>query len=403
MGDQYSTPVWIEQDGKEFALDRIPVSGPDSTYNEAFIQDLAFRHPSALPINEIDRAYEGLIPVCRELSTPAGPLDVLYVTPKGRLVVVEAKLWRNPEARRKVVGQILDYAKELARWDYVDLQREISRATKRKGNVLYEIVAERHPETNEASFVDAVTRNLRHGRMLLLILGDGIREGVGAIAEFLEDAGSLEFTFGLVELVLYRTPAMGMLVQPRVLAKTVIFKRSVVLLGDERLVMSDAKEESEEPDELSESEQFYLAFWPELLNELSLDDASQPLPRSVGKKGCIYFPMPPSGAQSWLTVYFSKKNQDAGVFLTFARGGLADMLYEQLYAEQDAINIELGLPVIWASSEAKHSVTASQKFPDLYASGNRDAIKAFFKDSINTFVNVFRRRLARILEEDAEL
>ncbi len=35
-------------------------------------------------------------------------------------MLVEAKLWRNPEARRKVIGQILDYAKELSRWNYED-------------------------------------------------------------------------------------------------------------------------------------------------------------------------------------------------------------------------------------------------------------------------------------------
>ena len=51
-----------------------------------------------------------------ELKTPAGPIDNFMVTPSGLPVLVECKLWRNPEARRQVVGQILDYAKELSRW-----------------------------------------------------------------------------------------------------------------------------------------------------------------------------------------------------------------------------------------------------------------------------------------------
>ena len=106
--EQYATPIIIGEDGQSSLLERIPVSGKGSDYDEAFIQKLAFKHRSCLPISEIDRAYEGLIPVCCELNTPAGPLDILYVTPKGRLVIAEAKLWRNPEARRKVVGQILD-------------------------------------------------------------------------------------------------------------------------------------------------------------------------------------------------------------------------------------------------------------------------------------------------------
>lgn len=50
---------------------------------------------------------------------------MLYVTPTGRLAVVEAKLWRNPEARRKVIAQILDYAKELSRWSYETIDARI--------------------------------------------------------------------------------------------------------------------------------------------------------------------------------------------------------------------------------------------------------------------------------------
>ena len=46
------------------------------------------------------------LPVVRELPTPAGPLDILYINPKGFLSLVETKLWRNPEARRSVVAQI---------------------------------------------------------------------------------------------------------------------------------------------------------------------------------------------------------------------------------------------------------------------------------------------------------
>jgi hypothetical protein len=78
-----------------------------------------------------------------EISTAAGPIDVVYITPQGRLVIIETKLWRNPEARRKVVGQILDYAKELKGWTYSDLQRETSRRTGIKGNSPYQIVRQR--------------------------------------------------------------------------------------------------------------------------------------------------------------------------------------------------------------------------------------------------------------------
>ena len=99
------------------------------------------------------------------------------MNPLGRLTLAEFKLWRNPQARREVIGQILDYAKELASWGYEDLQREVSKTLKRPGNVLYELVRERAPD--EAAFIDRVTRHLKRGEFLLLIVGDGIREDVG--------------------------------------------------------------------------------------------------------------------------------------------------------------------------------------------------------------------------------
>ena len=93
---------------------------------EKEIQDLIFENPECLPISDIDESYNPVIPICKELYTSAGPLDIFMITPNGDLVVIETKLWSNPESRRKVVAQIIDYAKELSKWSYSDLQREIN-------------------------------------------------------------------------------------------------------------------------------------------------------------------------------------------------------------------------------------------------------------------------------------
>ena len=126
----YGTPLVIKDGGDPIVLDKIEIS--DGSYNEKFIQELVFDHPSCLPVSEIDRAYEDLVPICMELNTPAGPLDALYVTPTGRIVILEAKLWRNPEARRKVVAQILDYAKEFSLGLRRSSTRDISKARSKR-------------------------------------------------------------------------------------------------------------------------------------------------------------------------------------------------------------------------------------------------------------------------------
>jgi hypothetical protein len=67
---------------------------------------------------------------------------------------------------------------------------------------------------DEVAFNDALTANLRRGRFLLLIVGDGIREGVEAIAEYLQAHAGLHFSLGLVELPIYVMPDGSKLVAP---------------------------------------------------------------------------------------------------------------------------------------------------------------------------------------------
>ena len=88
------------------------------------------------------------------------------------------------------------------------------------------------PETNEIAFNDALTTNLRRGRFLLLIVGDGIREGVEAIAEYLQAHAGLHFSLGLVEMPLYGMPDGSRLVVPRVLARTLTVARTVIGMPD---------------------------------------------------------------------------------------------------------------------------------------------------------------------------
>ena len=130
----YGTPLFIGHSDQVSSLIKI------EALDELSIQDIIFQHPNCLPISEIEESYNPVIPVCKELMTTVGPLDILMVSPNGELTIIETKLWRNPEARRIVVAQVLDYAKELSSWNYEDLQREVNRRLGTKGNTLYDLV-----------------------------------------------------------------------------------------------------------------------------------------------------------------------------------------------------------------------------------------------------------------------
>jgi len=132
---QYGTPLILTADHSPVQrLHQIPFGTPP--FREERLQQLLAEHPELIPIGEIEPAFSPLVFLGREVPTPAGSLDVLYASPTGYLTLVETKLWDNPEARRQVVAQIIDYATEIARWSFDDFNQAVrnslsTRAAKR--------------------------------------------------------------------------------------------------------------------------------------------------------------------------------------------------------------------------------------------------------------------------------
>jgi len=412
MTSAFSAPLIVRPDQTSLSLERVALSGANSAvaYSEDWLQELLYRHSQALPVAELDDAFAGLIPACREMSTPAGDVDVVYVTPTGRPVIVEAKLWRNPEARRKVVGQILDYAKELSRFNFESFDAAV-RAARRKidgedpPRGLVDLVRAQDPALDEAQFCDSVTRNLRRGEMLLLIVGDGIREGVGAIADFLEGHASLHFTFGLVEMAVFQMPDGGQLVQPRVLAQSTIVRRVVVELRDgqlsaheEDMVEVEAEADEQVSEEVLRGRERFRTFWEGFLKQLKLDNREQPVSPPATNTN-QYFVMP-KGSNAWVSAYLFQSGQSAGVYLTFAKGPIGDRLYAALNADRESIEMEIGIPVEWESDGKKHVISSPERsYSGRLIEDHGPEVQAMMADRVNRFVNVFRPRLEKLVRE----
>ena len=311
--------------------------------DEATLQDLLFRFPQALPIAAIDPAYAPAVPICRELALPAGYADALYVNHLGRLTLAEFKLWRNPQARREVIGQILDYAKDLASWGYEDLQRQVSLALGQSGNTLYDLVRRQSPDLNEAEFVDNVTRHLRRGEFLLLIIGDGIQEGAANIVDFVQRYSGLHFNLAMVEAALYRDAANCLIVQPRVLARTEIVQRFVVEgVLTEEVAAADADEQQET---LSEQEEQNLRFWRAVLRDFAFSDTTVEIPTPV-KDSTLYVKVRNSGYGDWALCFdgvLARSQGAFGCFLIARRDQTrAVRIFNQLSSSLDTLRLEMG-------------------------------------------------------------
>jgi hypothetical protein len=246
---QHITPLIIQGSGQAVKLEKVSLG--NGQYDEAWLQTLCFNNPTILPIGEIEPAFGGMLPICQEMQTASGPCDLIYVNETGFITIAECKLWRNPEARRQVVGQILDYAKDLSQWDYSKFQRECLKARKSSDTSLYSIVAKHFPDLEESDFIDRVQRNLKKGRFLLLIIGDGIRENMESLVQYLQGQGSLNFSMSLLEVPVFKHPYDNELVlAPRILAKTTDLERTVIRVVEKA---PHSKEELDEPPAMSTS------------------------------------------------------------------------------------------------------------------------------------------------------
>ena len=365
---------------------------------EAVLRDLILSHPACLPLAEIDAAFAGALPLCTEMMTPAGPVDLVLLTPDGLPVLVECKLWRNPQARREVVGQVLDYAKELTRWTSADIARE---ARKRGAGAVFDRIAQGAPGGgDEAGFHDNLTRNLRRGRCLLLIAGDGIREGVEAIFEHLRDHGALQFGLGLVEMPLQRLPDGSLLVLPRVLARSTVEVRRVVELPEGMALDYEGAPASPATDARGrENEQFWRAF----LDRLVLDDPDQPMPSNIRQGYCnLVLPVPEGGA--WLTVYRIAARGRLGVYLSWWKGSAGERAAKRVIADwSEDMAAGLGPDArLGERADGTETIIAKRDFGDLDDTERRAAAFDWLAGATNAFVNTLRpaiRAAARDLDD----
>lgn len=223
------TPLVFAETGASTRLEKVTVATGD--HDESWLQALVFEYPDVLPMRDIEPGFGELVAAAREVPCGHGYIDNLYVTGAGDLVLVEAKLWRNAQSRREVVGQALDYVAALMKMGFEDFEEACRRGQGMAPSTLHGLVAERGDALEEAAFVDAVSRNLRRGRLVVAVLGDGIRSETEALAELLQSHAGAHFTFALIECALWRNPLTSdLLVIPNTLLRTAMITRGVVTI-----------------------------------------------------------------------------------------------------------------------------------------------------------------------------
>jgi len=393
----------IEQDdGSSKRAERLTF-GETSGRDEAWLRNTLFDHPELLPVRDIDSSFGPLIPLCKELQTKAGPLDLAFIDPSGHLTLVECKLWRNPEARRKVVAQVLHYAQAISRWSYSDLQRAVTQARRGEGNVPFELVRKEHPSVNEQQFVDAASIAMRSGRFLLLIAGDGIHEDVGAITELINRNAAAGFAFGLVEVALYKFDSGGVIVQPRIVARTRIIERTIFTVRDAKA--PDMVAFYEEPNgesgttvenvaagnNLGESpkQAEYRAWWEPVLQTKFDDPDQEPAKLYYPNNVRVALPWP----NVWILAYRAGVKQDVAVTISGVEHDYFEMV-RALTPQLDEVKSELPKGSVFEPWGDVFTFVIKRKSEEI---ANDDEKRRWLSTTMNAYVNVLRPRLKQLV------
>ena len=161
-----------------------------------------------LPIKELEPGLGPFSSICMELPTPRGFIDNLLMTSTGDIALIETKLFRNPEATRKVLAQVIDYAGCLFQMTYEQFEHAVLSARAMSSRVtqsFYDLLPEAD-KPSEHVFHDVASENLRRGRVLILIVGDGIQNNLHTLLGNIRGHAWSSFTLALVELAIFHLP-----------------------------------------------------------------------------------------------------------------------------------------------------------------------------------------------------
>ncbi len=157
---------------------------------EGKLQDYLEKYPSLIPLGEIVEGASDLLCIGREVGVPSGSIDLLFIDKDGLLTVIETKLARNPEARRTVIGQIIEYASYISKWTADDVYRVANGYLKSN---LDEIIGERSEEEFLAEdFRSNIEQNLIDGKIRCIIAVDELVEPLRATVTFLNSYSNFD-------------------------------------------------------------------------------------------------------------------------------------------------------------------------------------------------------------------
>jgi len=168
---------------------------------EGKLQDYLEEYPALIPLADVVESASDLLCIGREVGAGSGSIDLLCIDKDSLLTIVETKLRRNREARREVIGQIIEYASYVSQWTADDIYRIANEYFVKsekapsgyRGKALDEIMKEIvGNDFSDEDFRIKIGQNLRDGRIRLVIAVDELIEELRAMVTFLNSHSNFD-------------------------------------------------------------------------------------------------------------------------------------------------------------------------------------------------------------------
>lgn len=185
--------------------------------NEAALQNILYESPEIIPLEKLGENSSKPKLFIKEAGLPgSGNTDLIGVDEDGGITIIECKLATNADIRRKVIGQVLEYAAYLWQMSYEEFDSICSKAEgwgdKRLTDVIRERIGENRESWSEEGFKRKVSSTLEKGDFLLIIAVDALNDELRRTIQFLNSRGEGSPKICALELRQFQTSDIQMLV-----------------------------------------------------------------------------------------------------------------------------------------------------------------------------------------------
>ena len=183
---------------------------------EAELQQLLYDSPDLIPIEDLgEQAFNARLFI-KEAGLPgSGNTDLIGVDEHGGISIVECKLASNSDIRRKVIGQVLEYASFLWETTYQGFDRIVERC---EGKSLANLMEERLIQARSADdwdaevFREAIENTLQTGSFRLVVAVDEVTSELRRIVEYVNATGPAAFSIHALEMHYFEREGTELLV-----------------------------------------------------------------------------------------------------------------------------------------------------------------------------------------------